>query len=483
MMENLDLLVKELINVKEETPWIEFKHDNYKPEMIAADISALANSATLYDKNCAYMIWGIDDTTHAIVGTEHDLQSLKKGNQELENWLRSLLSSNTEFEFHKTIIDGKNIGILKIYKASNHTVTFQKVEYIRVGSYTKKLKDHPQLEMKLWDKLRNFRFEEQIAKQDLTLKDALQLLNTTTYFDIKEIPVPSDIDGIGHYMLEEGAIIKQDNGLYSITNLGAVLFAKKLTDFERISRKAIRVVQYKGNNRLSLLKEDIGNKGYVIGFEGLLKYIEAIVPSEERIDIALRTKNSAYPMIALREIIANALIHQDFTISGTGPLVEIFEDRIEVTNPGYPLVDINRIIDNPPKSRNEKLASLMRSLRICEELGTGWDKIVIACELMQLPAPKIEIYEDSTKVILYAQIPFSNLSMEEKLWSCYLHACIKYVQNENLTNSSLRERFALPESSSGSISRLIKEAVNKQMIKPLDPETAPRYMKYIPVWA
>ena len=372
---------------------------------------------------------------------------------------------------------------MKIYKASNHTVTFQKVEYIRVGSYTKKLKDHPQLEMKLWDKLRSFRFEEQIAKQDLTLKDALQLLNTTTYFDIKEIPVPSDIDGIGHYMLEEDAIIKQDNGLYSITNLGAVLFAKKLTDFERISRKAIRVVQYKGNNRLSLLKEDIGNKGYVIGFEGLLKYIEAIVPSEERIDIALRTKNSAYPMIALREIIANALIHQDFTISGTGPLVEIFEDRIEVTNPGYPLVDINRIIDNPPKSRNEKLASLMRSLRICEELGTGWDKIVIACELMQLPAPKIEIYEDSTKVILYAQIPFTNLSMEEKLWSCYLHACIKYVQNENLTNSSLRERFALPESSSGSISRLIKEAVNKQMIKPLDPETAPRYMKYIPVWA
>ena len=66
------------------------------------------------------------------------------------------------------------------------------------------------------------------------------------------------------------------------------------------------------------------------------------------------------------------------------------------------------------------------------------------------------------------------------------HICnslIKYVQNENLTNSSLRERFALPESSSGSVSRLIKEAVNKQMIKPFDPDTAPRYMKYIPIWA
>ena len=154
-----------------------------------------------------------------------------------------------------------------------------------------------------------------------------------------------------------------------------------------------------------------------------------------------------------------------------------------MTNSGCPLVDINRIIDNPPKSRNEKLASLMRTLRMCEELGTGWDKIVIACELMQLPAPKIEIYEESTKVTLYAHVPFSGLSMEEKLWSCYLHACIKHIQGEHLTNSSLRKRFALSESSSGSVSRLIKEAVNRSMIKPLDPDTAPRYMKYIPIWA
>lgn len=482
-MENLDLLVKELINWRDEASWIELKHNNYDPEMIAKDICALANSASLYDKDRAYMIWGVDDKTHEIIGTDRDLQSIKKGNQELESWLRNLLSSNVEFEFQKTVIDGLNVGILIVYKAINHTVTFQKVEYIRVGSYTTKLKDHPQLEMKLWDKLRNYRFEEQFAKHDLTLNEALQHLNSTVYFDIKEMPIPSDIDGIAHYMLEEGAIVKQDNGLYAITNLGAVLFAKKVTDFDRISRKAIRVVQYKGNNRLLMLKQTLENRGYVVGFEDLLKYIEAIVPSVEKIDVALRTKNSAYPMIAIREIVGNALIHQDFTVSGMGPVIEIFEDRIEFTNPGCPLVDIKRIIDNPPKSRNEKLASLMRTLRICEELGTGWDKIVIACELMQLPAPKIEIYEDSTKVTLFSKIPFTNLSAEEKLWACYLHACIRFVQGDNLTNSSLRERFALSESSSGSISRLIKDAVAKQLIKPVDPDTAPRYMKYIPAWA
>lgn len=100
-----------------------------------------------------------------------------------------------------------------------------------------------------------------------------------------------------------------------------------------------------------------------------------------------------------------------------------------------------------------------------------------------LPAPRIDLYEENTKVTLYAEMPFSSLSAEDKLWACYLHACVKQVENEQLTNTSLRERFGLKSSSSGSVSRLIKEAVNMKLIKPLDPETAPRYMRYIPYWA
>ena len=89
-MADLKKLIDELRKYPVETQWLEFKHNNYTPEMIGQDISALANSAALYDRECAYMIWGIDDVTHDIVGTEHNLQTLKKGNQELENWLRSL---------------------------------------------------------------------------------------------------------------------------------------------------------------------------------------------------------------------------------------------------------------------------------------------------------------------------------------------------------------------------------------------------------
>ena len=78
---------------------------------------------------------------------------------------------------------------------------------------------------------------------------------------------------------------------------------------------------------------------------------------------------------------------------------------------------------------------------------------------------------------------FSALSMEEKIYSCYMHACILYVQGEQLTNSSLRERFGLPESSAASISRLIKAAKEASMIKPLEENTSTRLLKYIPIWA
>ena len=307
-MENLDKLVNELRKLPNETQWLEFKHNNYEPDMIGQDISALANSAAMYEKSCAYMLWGIDDKTHEIVGTDYNLQTLKKGNQELENWLRSLLSRNADFEFHTVPMNEKNIGVLIIYRATNQTVMFEKVDYIRVGSYTKKLNEYPALQAQLWDKIRNTKFEVRYAKQDLELANALRLLDFSVYFDIRNIPQPSNNDGIAHYMAEEGIIVKQDNGLYAITNLGAILFAKRLVDFPRISRKAIRVVQYHENNRLNMLKENVIEKGYVIGFEGLIKFIEALLQTQKIIASALREKKTAYPSIAGKEAVASEFI-------------------------------------------------------------------------------------------------------------------------------------------------------------------------------
>ena len=481
-MENLDKLVLELCKLPQETGWVEFKHNNCDPKMVGEDISALANSAVIADRSYAYMIWGVEDNTHEIIGTKVCLKKEKKGNQELENWLRYLLSKNADFEIQSVDINGKHIEILIISKAVGVPVTFEKIDYIRVGSYTKKIIEFPPLQAQLWDKLRNQQFEDIYAISNIQLQDIPHYLNYEMYFDILNMPIPTSIDKYAHYLVEDSIIAKQDNGLYAITNLGAILFAKKLSKFPRIGRKAIRIVQYDGLNRLTILKEEITTEGYAISFENAVKYVNTLLPSKEDIDSVRRKSISTYPIPAIREAIANSLIHQDFFITGTGPLIEIFENRVEVTNSGTPLVDIMRIVDNPPKSRNEKLASLMRRLNMCEELGRGWDRMVISCELQKLPAPRIQIYQESTKVSLFSHLDFTNIPMEDKIWATYLHACIKYIEGDALTNSSLRERFGVAESSSGSISRLIKEVLKNKLIKPIDPNTAPRYMKYIPIW-
>ena len=451
--------------------------------MIGEDISALANSATLNDRDYAYLIWGVDDGSHEIVGTKVRLQLEKKGEQELENWLRYLLSKNADFEFYDTEVDGKHVELIRIHKALNEPVAFQKIDYIRSGSYTKKLNEFPAFRAQLWDKLRHSLFEDVRVKIDQRYEDIIRLLQVDAYFTLLKIPQPTEKDAVIHYLNEDRIIRKQDNGLYSITNLGALLFAKDLNEFARLGRKSMRVVQYKGNNRLLLQKEESFVQGYAVCFENIVRYVNALLPSNEDVNTVQLSTISKFPLPSIREAIANSLIHQDLYITGAAPVVEIFENRVEVTNPGTPLVDVLRIIDNPPKSRNEKLASLMRRLKMCEELGRGWDRMVLACEAQFLPAPRIDVFQDSTKVTLFSKIEFSNIPMEEKLWSCYLHACLMYVQGEVLTNKSLRDRFGVKETSAGSISRLIKESVREKLIKPIDPDTAKRYMKYIPIWA
>ncbi len=483
MEKNLDILIKELCKLPKEVGWVEFKHNNCEPKMIGEDISALANTATLKDRDNAYMIWGVDDDTHEIIGTKVRLPLETKGQQELENWLRYMLSKNADFEFLDTEVDGKHVEIIKIHKALSEPVAFEKIDYIRSGSYTKKLHEFPVMRAQLWDKLRNSQFEDVNSKEDLRFADIARMLSVETYFSLLDIPQPIDEKEIMHYLTEDGVIAKLDNGLFAITNLGAILFAKDLNDFSRLGRKAMRVVQYQGANRLFIQKEETFNSGYAVDFENIVRYVNALLPSREDANAVKLTTKSKFPLPSVREAIANSLIHQDLYITGAGPVIEVFDNRVEVTNPGTPLVDILRIIDNPPKSRNEKLASLMRRMKMCEELGRGWDRMVLACEMQYLPAPRIEIFQESTKVTLFAEMEYTNIPMDDKLWSCYLHACLMYIQGDALTNGTLRNRFGLKDSSAGSVSRLIKEAVEQKRIKAIDPETAKRYMRYVPIWA
>jgi predicted HTH transcriptional regulator len=215
-----------------------------------------------------------------------------------------------------------------------------------------------------------------------------------------------------------------------------------------------------------------------------MQYINGQLPSNEFIGQAFRKEQKMYPELAVRELVANALLHQDLHTKGNGALVEIFSDRIEITNPGVPLINTLRFIDEPPQSRNEVMASLMTRLNMCEERGSGIDKVIFHVEVFQLPAPEFLVTENHTRAVLFAYKPLRDMSKEDKIRACYQHACLCYVSNREMTNSTLRQRFGIDDKNAAIASRIIGDAVESGLIRLHDPSSASRkHARYVPYWA
>ncbi len=476
-------ILAELRKLPRETEWAEFKHNNADPDEIGEYLSALANSAALTGKVSAWLVWGLDNDTHEIIGTTFNPTTAKVGNEELESRLLRLLSPKINFRFYGVQAEGKPVVLLEISAAFRHPVQFKGTEFIRIGSYKKKLKDYPEKERELWRVFDRMPFEKEIAAENIAAEEVLRLLDYPAYFDLLSLPLPEGRDGILSALAADDLIAPGKGGKWHITNLGAVLFAKRLGDFRTLARKAVRVVLYKGESRVETVREQEGSKGYAAGFEGLIGFVTNLLPSNEVIGQALRKQVPMFPELAIRELVANAIIHQDFHLTGTGPMVEIFSHRMEITNPGLPLVQTDRFLDSPPRSRNEALASFMRRIGVCEERGSGVDKVVFQTELYQLPAPLFETSDDHTRAVLFAHRELKEMDKADRIRACYLHACLRYVQRDYMTNTTLRERFGIDEKNSAVASRLIKEALDAGLIVPYDEKAGRKYMKYLPGWA
>lgn len=316
-----------------------------------------------------------------------------------------------------------------------------------------------------------------------TAEDVVQLLDTPGYFDLLNIPYPATREAVLERFQSERLITREPDGAWTITNLGAVLFAKRLESFDRLARKAPRVISYEGRDKLKTRSDTIGAKGYAVGFQGLIAHINGLVPSNEVIEQALRTEVKMFPEIAIRELVANSLIHQDFGETGTSVMIEVYSDRMEISNPGKPFIPPERFIDEY-QSRNERLAGLMRRLRVCEEKGSGIDKVVQAAEMFQLPAPDFRVGERRFTAVLFAHIDFDKMEKNDRVRACYQHCCLRYVTNQRMSNQSLRDRFRLGEDKSAIASQIISATVDAGLIKAADPnQTSLRYRSYTPFWA
>jgi ATP-dependent DNA helicase RecG len=328
------------------------------------------------------------------------------------------------------------------------------------------------------------RWEELRATSLLSAEEVIARLDLATIAKLLQRPLPDEGSELMRWLAEESMVVLDGNGYY-ITNLGGIAAARELNQFDFLRRKPIRVIRYRGTNKVDTIDEMVGNKGYAVGFEGLIGYLKRVLPHSEVIQQSLREQVSVYPEIALRELIAKDLIHHDIVVTGAGPTIEIYDDRITFTNPGslLPSKRLDRLIGTTPESRNELLASKFRLYRICEERGTGFQKVIADVELFGMPPVVFTPLENAFQVTLYAPRQFAEMAQSERIEACYQHAVLQYFSSQTLTNTTLRARFKVSERQRNQITNLIADAAEAGRIKRKDTSSGNKFAEYLPYWA
>ncbi len=476
-------LIDDLRALPAETDWVEFKHENTDPEGMGRRVAALSNAARIEGKDTAYMVWGVEDGTHRVVGAAFEPDAARVRGQPLALWLAQNLQPSPAFGFRVVDHPQGRLVLLEIPAAPGAPVCFQNIPYVRIGSATPKLADYPERFQQLIERLRPYRWEMEAARAYASADEVLALLDYPVYFRLLGLPLPDNRTGILERLVADRLIIADVGGQWSITNLGAILLAAKLSAFDpSLARKGVRMVAYGGSNRAApVTHRHDEDRGYAAAFEVLIETLNAWLPRNEHIGVALREAYPLFPALAVRELLANALIHQDMTVTGAGPQLEVFADRIEITNPGKPLVVADRMIDLPPRSRNEALSSLMRRMGFCEEQGSGLDKVISAAEIFQLPPPLFQPEDGAMRVVLYGPRAFAQMTPSERVRACYFHAVLKFLTGERMKNASLCARLGIASQNASQATQVINKTLAAGLIRPTDPDH-PR-AGYVPHWA
>lgn len=450
-------------------------------ERLAQHLMAFANFP-----GGGFFVFGIEDRTAKVVGI--DKPSLDLIINKINNLSREAVEPPLRIDYSTEQYRGAVVLLVYVKESPIKPVHKRggRMEntFIRSGGTTREA-SRPEVGSLLVNS-KTPRFEENHATKVMSGSNVLNLLDHRSIFGLLDNKtIPTTQEEVLKWMTDEKMVDPVDGVGYYITNFGALSAAYDLKNFDGLARKTIRLIRYKGLNKVETVREYPGRMGYAISFNNLITFMKAILPGSEVIKNAFRTETSVYPEIALRELTANTLIHQDFSVRGSNPMIEIFDDRIEFSNPGrlLPSKTIDRLIRTTPESRNEVLASAFRRYNICEERGSGMEKSVAAIELFGLPPLKFEETSNSFRVIMYSPRTFANMTPYERIEACYQHSIIRYYSSSALTNTSLRDRFKLNDKQRSQVSRVIRDALDQGRIKPKDPDNAAnKFAEYIPYW-
>lgn len=535
-------LYRELTHLPPYTEWVAFgnrmdREEALQEDALGAVIAALANSAALHEREAGYLVLpkGDADGNGRTNVCSDDLTTVLS---RLAHRLKPLPDLQVYDVMASFETAGQPVRLVRIAPATGVPTVFDRFERIRIGSETHLLLDHPEAERELWQSLDTEPLEARAATR-VSAEEVFSLLSEPTYRALRSVEASTNTatrEALLDAMIADRMLVLESDGRYTITELGAALLAKKLSLFPTLKRKALRVIRYAGKNRLEAAGDFALDQGYAVDFDKVLPFIRSLFPHTGTLkenDNERLNDDAPYPDVLLRELLLNILAHQNFRITGSGPTVEIFDDRIEFLSYGRPLVDPLRFLDRPARRRNEALTLWLGKLRklvtdegvdhgaqhdvdpgvdpksevvadTAEQPAAQPDAVSLdetadvvpprglhvaaeAGEALRLPAPFFRKYEQSLRVILPAHVPGKLLGQEDATAVCYYHCVLRYLDGEFMTVASLRERLGLTPAKTASAQRIVRAAVTQGLIRPLD-ETSEkpgnaRRKRYVPYWA
>lgn len=481
-IEDPDALIESLCGLGRETDWVEFKRERFIPENVGRYVSSLANSAIIHEKDHAFLVFGVDNDTHEVVGTDVNIDRQRKGAEPFLLWLNKYLEPHIRVQHHKFQHKGKQVEMLSIQPPYERPVKFQGRAYIRVEAAQQELGNHPEIERAIWAITSRYAFETTVTEANVTLRRIVEGYEYAKLLTLLGKRVDT-VSGAISQLEALGLFTRNLQKRFDVRAIFGISCAKDMNAISLLENKGVRVTTFKDKDKLDRVSDIEGQRGYAISFELLMIYIMDRIPHRDVMRHGIRTTEYKIPEITMREFVANAIIHQDFTRQGERPTVEIYSDKVRIINPGTPLVPTDRFIDSPSKSRNPKFATLMRTAGLCEQLGSGVDKALREVERAMLPPPLIQSVEGSTSVTIFMNKPFNQLTADDRVRACYQHACLMYEAGDPMSNGSLRVRLGLGEKQYPQVSNVIGDAIAAGRIRPLNEGQANRIARYVPYWA
>ena len=352
--------VLELCSYKDEQEWFEFKENWFQPEELGEYVSALSNAAAFHYQEMAYFIWGVNDDTHEIVGTDFN-QYCDYNKEPYQNYLARNLSPSINFSFVEVEIDGKRVVILLIPPAREIPTSFRENRFIRIGSSKNNIKKYPKREIQLF-KILDGRVEtiETLSSkyQDLSFNKLFG------YYGSKGIVLKEET-------FEKNLKLRNKGGEYNI-------LAQLLSDNSHIP---LRVSIFEGKTKSSPLfsVREFGNNCILYSLDSLLQYGDVlnIIQADEKNRIVERKEVPLFDNKAFREAIINAVLH-NYWVAGNEPMITVYSDRIEILSRGTlaPAQTMEGFYLGESIPVNEKLSEIFLQLHISEKSGRGVPIIV-----------------------------------------------------------------------------------------------------------